>query len=845
MGTPHLGVSSAEIGENLVKVASVFIPANSKLLEHLRRDSEFLREQLLQYGPISTDFETVYFYEAYATKVGGVSRLSFAIRFGVHEIPEARCFVGRKKDLVRMRELLQAEGRLILTGLGGIGKTTLAAAYASKYKDTYSAVFWLNAKDTDSLKQSFLSAAKRIARDHPAFQIDSKSIMEIDNLDKVVDAVKSWLDKPGNTKWLLIYDSHDTPKLPDSNNPEAFDIKSFLPDINKGAIIITTTVSRIEIGHHLSVDKLTKVKHSLAILSHASGRQNLATDPDAEALALEFDGLPLALATAGAYLHEVTISCAQYLLMYRKFYVRLQQLTPNLPSRPDRKLYSTWDLSFAHFRTQKPDSANLLRLWAYFDNQDIWFELLEECKGYGPEWFSKLTEDELSFHDAARVLCNYGLIKADLSPEREDTESKGYSMHNCVHSWTIHVLNQEWDFSLSKIALYRVALHCARARKETNFSLQRRLLQHANRCTDLVLNGWGPRDDHEFTIFIIVILGEMYMDHENLHDAERSFYWAMEMYKTLHGEDDERTLQAMQSLSNVCKRLGKLDEASSLLWDILRVKSKKFPAKHESTMHESTIETRGHFASVLMAQGKLIETEITCYIALVYGKPVINSDLELYLLTILGCLREKQGRLDEAEDLLQRVLDELLKKYGDEDFSTLGAMHNLANVYVREGRFADAEKKYKRILRAREKTQGMKHNDTLDAVNKLGVFYLQWKKLDEAEAKLLQALKVREEVMGAKHLSTLKTVSDLGEVYAKQRKFPKAEEHYQRALDGYESVLEPDHAANTYNLDGVSLADASTKEEIIACFGKFSERDSYAYCALLLLQTLPHINQVC
>ena len=40
----------------------------------------------------------------------------------------------------------------ILHGLGGIGKTQLAVAYAKRYRDYYSAIFWLNIKDEISVK---------------------------------------------------------------------------------------------------------------------------------------------------------------------------------------------------------------------------------------------------------------------------------------------------------------------------------------------------------------------------------------------------------------------------------------------------------------------------------------------------------------------------------------------------------------------------------------------------------------------------------------------------------------------------------------------------------------------
>lgn len=46
----------------------------------------------------------------------------------------------------------------------------------------------------------------------------------------------------------------------------------------------------------------------------------------------------------------------------------------------------------------------LLRLWAYFGNEDLWFELLLRGRSVGPQWFQELTRDVLSFTEAVRVL---------------------------------------------------------------------------------------------------------------------------------------------------------------------------------------------------------------------------------------------------------------------------------------------------------------------------------------------------------------------------------------------------------------------------------------------------------
>jgi hypothetical protein len=67
MGTPHQGGSGVPLGRLMVNVASVFVAADDRLLQHLERDSEWLQQQLGQYGPVSEDFVTKFAYEEYAT----------------------------------------------------------------------------------------------------------------------------------------------------------------------------------------------------------------------------------------------------------------------------------------------------------------------------------------------------------------------------------------------------------------------------------------------------------------------------------------------------------------------------------------------------------------------------------------------------------------------------------------------------------------------------------------------------------------------------------------------------------------------------------------------------------
>jgi ATP/maltotriose-dependent transcriptional regulator MalT len=162
----------------------------------------------------------------------GIKHKDFSVAFSLSDVSEIEHFVAREQELAEMHKTLSGDGSrrtIVLHGLGGIGKTQLTVAYAKRHKDNYSAVFWLNIKDEDSLKQSFAKVAKQVLREHPlASRLSSVDVRE--NLDEVIDAVKAWLSLPNNTRWLMIYDNYDNLKLLGNVDQTAVDIRQFLPE---------------------------------------------------------------------------------------------------------------------------------------------------------------------------------------------------------------------------------------------------------------------------------------------------------------------------------------------------------------------------------------------------------------------------------------------------------------------------------------------------------------------------------------------------------------------------------------------------------------------------------------
>jgi hypothetical protein len=202
----------------------------------------------------------------------------FTVQPSVSEVSRVEHFVGREENITEICEALQYDGSrktAVVHGLGGMGKTQLALAYAQRHKDDYSAVFWVNSKDVDTLKQGYAAAARRIYHKHPSL-VHLKAVAEGSNLNEAAEAVKRWLSSAGNDRWLVIYDNHDTPKLPGHDEPGTFDIRPFLPEADQGSILITTRSSQLQLGRPVAVKKLREIEHSLEILSQTSRRDGLS-----------------------------------------------------------------------------------------------------------------------------------------------------------------------------------------------------------------------------------------------------------------------------------------------------------------------------------------------------------------------------------------------------------------------------------------------------------------------------------------------------------------------------------------------------------------------------------------
>jgi tetratricopeptide (TPR) repeat protein len=482
------------------------------------------------------------------------------------------------------------------------------------------------------------------------------------------------------------------------------------------------------------------------------------------------DGLPLAIAQAGAYIQTTGSGLTKYISFYEKQWDELMTPgplnDPALKDYPDRSVWTTWTISYHAIREKHEHTANLLLLWSFLDNKDFWYDLLAvACKSYVAadmlsRWVGEIANSEIQFTGAMRLLRNYSLVE-------EITGTTSYATHPVVHQWTRYSQGTHFETDLMQLAIIVVG-QCVPYHHELDYyTLQRRLLPHAQVCFNHVVetkafDRLGAEEGHD-------------------EDIDRF-------------EEHETFLSALSDLGVLYQHQNKFSEAEELYTRALR--------GMENTLGPSNISTLGlisDMGTLYSKQGKLLEAEKMYKQALRGTEEVLGPDYPLTLDIVhnIGNLYHEQGKLAEAEKMYQRALRGTEEVLGPDHLLTLDAVNNLGNLYCKQGKLAEAEKMYQRSLQVYKELIGKEHLEyhvpALVAFHGMGRVYSDQGMLAKAEGLYERAYRGYEETLGKdnvnQHQHALDVLWNMGILYEKQGEIAKAKAVWERALSGFSSVL--------------------------------------------------------
>ena len=440
-------------------------------------------------------------------------------------------------------------------------------------------------------------------------------------------------------------------------------------------------------------------------------------------------GLPLAIAQAGAYLQESGVGLGTYLRFYEQQWDDLMKVGSEfdapLQDYPDRSVWTTWAISYQAIRHKHEHTANLLLLWSFLDNKDLWHGLFAEAcesssiaKSMLSAWIGEIASSEVAFRRAMQLLRNYSLVEAV-----EATES--YATHPVVHRWAYHYRGKHSEQKLRRLAVVAVGWAVPDESASDWPALRRRLLPHAQACSlhiassQLVQlfsrNGSHGADSNDVKEREVILggahlLGLLYKDQGRLAEAEKIYQLALEGYKVAFGPKYKSTLGIFNNLGLLYKEQGKLAEAEKMYkWALEGIEEALEPK------HTLTLDTVNNLGVLYKEQGKLVEAEKMYKWALEGKEEALGPKHTSTLDTVnnLGVLYTDQGRLAEAEKAYKRALQGYKDALGDAQvrqyLPALDTLQNLGTLYIEQGKHAKAQEMYSSALAGLQSVLGQSH----------------------------------------------------------------------------------------------------------------------------------------
>ncbi len=587
---------------------------------------------------------------------------------------------GRSDLLSRLREAMERGSSLphVLTGPGGFGKTTVAAALAEYARDRGWTVFWVRA---DAITPSMLEIAVELAA----------APEEIDRLKSAPKAAARWvwrrLDR-SSTPWLLVVDDADRPEepAPDQRPGERL---GWMRSSPKGFVLVTSRLDDAGLwapAEMLRVGPLNVEDASAALTEHA----RVPGLSGADTLAERLGGVPLALALAGRVLatHGVLFPDARSLLEHLDENITgIDALAgPVSPGPVDerRMLSGVWELSLRLVGERHPRAVPLLRA----------LSLLGARGRAVPLWRApRFGMSDVSFARTVNALVVHGLVGVERTDERtslllhpliSETVRAGLGENDAPLVSEVERLLEEqgerdpWFeldalTSLASVAgrapalgsgfRVRVGLGAAHARiRLGRFEDAERTATAALRTAE---GAFGA--DHPLTLRSRHLLAESLLFQDRVEEAERSYLALLADRERVLGADHPRTLDTRHQIALVAGARGEWRKARAL--------------------HERVLEAR------LREQGA-------------------EADETLASMDALGYAALRLDDLDTAERLFDRVHEVRLRLLGGGELLTLNADYKRGLVALRRGHRPRAREIFHRVMEGRARILGRDHPQT-------------------------------------------------------------------------------------------------------------------------------------
>jgi len=696
--------------------------------------------------------------------------------FAVSNIPirVPEHFLGRDDSLAAIEtSLARYEGRAAITavhGLRGVGKTTLAAAYAEKHRGDYRATWWIRAQTEPTLRADLVGLGVRLGwvgaedKEEPALKTvterlrhEGEGILLIYDNAIDADALKPYLPRGGAAKVLVTSNAHAWRGV-----AEPVEIRLWPKEIGADYFIART-------GREVE-------RAAAEVLSDALG------------------GLPLAHEQAAAYCERLDISLAEYRKRFEATPARLLDDARHAPAEYHDGLTVAKTFALAIEEAAKLHTAAepLIVHAALLAPEPIPLFLFSEAREkFGEPLASALAGDGLD--EAVAALRTFALLDREtIADEREPA------------------------ITTDTIRVHRLVRQVAAARREGEALEEARsalIEAMAAVYPDGVFNDpeiW-PRARRLDALAMALVDGdalppigtEGWASHllnalaSYRHGALAAYVQARPLFeralaikeKAL-GPEHPETATSLNNLALLLWEQGDYSAPRPLYERTLAIYDKALGPEHPSTAM-----SLNNLANLLMDQGDFAGSRPLYERALAINEKAFGSEhpATAKSLDFLARVLEAQGDLTGARQLKERALTIFEKALGPEHPFTATSLSSLAALLKAQGDLTGARPLEERALAISEKALGPEHPEIGTSLNNLAALLRAQGDFTGARPLFERALVIWEKALGSEHPKTNRGRSNFARLLLASGNLAEALALGETALAAHEKVLVQDH----------------------------------------------------
>jgi tetratricopeptide (TPR) repeat protein len=690
-------------------------------------------------------------------------------------------FLGREDTLAAIEAgLKRYEGRVAITalhGLRGVGKTTIAAAYAERHRGDYRATWWIRAQTDDGLRADLIGLGVRLGW----VAADEKE-------GPALAAVMDRLRHEGEGI-LLIYD----------NAVDADVLKPYLPPGGHTQVLVTSN-ARTWRGVAEPVEiRLWPKEIGADFLIARTGRA--AEREAALTLSEVLGGLPLAHEQAAAYCERLGVSLADYCKRFDAAPVRMLGSERDAPIEYHDRLTvaKTFALAIDEVAKLHPAAEPLIVHAALLAPEPIPLFLFAEAREkFGEPLATALADDGLD--EAVAALRAFALVDREtIADERDPTiTTDTIRLHRLVRQVAAARVERTARDAVQRALIEAVAAVYPEDiwRDPHTWARVRRLDMHV---LALVGSEAVPHGAEKWSADLLIHAGEYRQGALAAHaQAKPLFERALAICEKTFGSEHPNTARCLNNLASLLRNEADFAGARPLYERALAIYEKALGSEHPATA-----TSLDGLAELLQTLGDLAAARPLYERALAIEEKEVGHPATATSLSGLALLLQAQGDLAAARPLYERALAIEEKEVGPEHPATARSLIRLANLLRTQGDLAAARPLCERALAICEKVLGPEHPETARSVSHLAALLKDEGDLAAARPLYERALAIDEKALGLDHPKTAGTLNDLAELLHTQGDLAAARPLYERALASFEKALGPEHVWTAHILNSL------------------------------------------